>query len=74
MRQSTQRSIGARKLSSSSVQDLILPKSGVSSVGVAIPPLHVFSGNPPSVNITSRDDADSEVCHFNFGQIFSYLV
>jgi hypothetical protein len=57
MRQSTQRSIGARKLSSSSVQDLILPKSVPSSVGVAIPSLPVFSGIPPSVIITSRDDA-----------------
>ena len=57
MRQSTQRSIGAKKFSSSSIQDLILPKTGFSSVGVAIPPLPVFSGIPPSVIITSRDDA-----------------
>jgi hypothetical protein len=34
-----------------------LPKSGSSSVGVAIPSLPVFSGIPPSVIITSRDDA-----------------
>jgi hypothetical protein len=57
MRQSTQRSIGARKVSSSSVQDLILPKSDLSSVRVAIPPLPVLSGIPHSVIITSRDDA-----------------
>ncbi len=54
MRKSTQRSIGARKFSSASVQ---APKSGSSSVGVAIPSLPFFSGIPPSVIITSRDDA-----------------
>ena len=57
MRQSTQRSIGAKKFSSSSAQDLISPKSGSSSVGAAIPSLPVFSGITPSVIITSRDDA-----------------
>jgi len=57
MRQSTQRSIGAKKFSSSSVQDQILPKSGLPLVEVAIPPLPVFSGIPHPAIITSRDDA-----------------
>ena len=58
MRQSTQRSIGARKFLSSSVQDQILSKSDLSSVGVAIqPPPILPSGIPHSVIITSRDDA-----------------
>ena len=57
MRQGTQRSIGAKKFSSSSVQDQILPKSDLPSIEVAIPPLPVFSGIPHPAIITSRDDA-----------------
>ena len=58
IRQSTQRSIGARKFSSSSVQDKILPKSDQSSVGVVMQPPPILSSDiAHSMIITSRDDA-----------------